>query len=215
MSIVDARPALVADAADLEEYPIGREVRLQGQYFLKFETSRYLHSTMALTGSPEVRCCYLELIFHSQHQTPIGTLPADPLVQARLLRVDPAHWTSLCRMQPSPLHHWRPCMSEGEVRLMHPVVLDTVIDQLQRREAAELRRGDDAVRKRIARLRERMQAAGFDKAVIGDDVLVERMDHWLAENVRGQRRQDAYDRVFRVAAAEGWFGPRTGVRATR
>ncbi|PYE80381.1 hypothetical protein DFP88_1181, partial [Pseudoroseicyclus aestuarii] len=33
---------------DLPEYPVGRDVRLSGQYFLKFETFRYLNSTMAL-----------------------------------------------------------------------------------------------------------------------------------------------------------------------
>ena len=203
---MSAAPLRAVTEEDLPEYPVGRDVRLSGQYFLKFETFRYLNSTMALTGTPEVRCHYLELIFQSQHQVPIGTLPADPLVQARLARVDPAHWKELCKMEPSPLHHWTPCLSEGEVRLMHRVVLDTVQDQLARREVSELKRGDDAVRKRIMRLRERMTAAGYDRAVVADDVLVERMDAWLAKHVRGQRRQDAYDKVFQVAVRERWIG---------
>ncbi|PYE80829.1 hypothetical protein [Pseudoroseicyclus aestuarii] len=199
------------DTESLPEYPVGREVRLNGQYFLKFETMRYLTSSMGLRGTAEVRCYYLELIFHSQHQVPIGTLPADRLEQARMLRVDPAHWEELCRLEVSPLHRWTPCTSDGELRLMHRVVLDTVQDQIERREVAEVKRTDEAVRGRIRRLRERMVAAGFAKAEVADNVLVERMEQWLCDTVKGKRFQHHYDAVFAHAATMRWIG---GARVT-
>lgn len=200
-------PQLVSGGEDgLPEYPLGRDVRLPGQYFLKFETMRWLNSEMYLTGDPEVRSHYLDLIFISQHQIPIGTLPVAPALQARLCRVDLAHWQALVKREPSPLHHWTLCLCDGgEVRLMHPVVLETLEDQLRRREKAEVARGEDAVRKRLARLRANMAEVGFDKSVIADGVLVERLDAWLGANHRGQRRQDAYDRAYTFAKREGWF----------
>ena len=116
-----------------------------------------------MKGTPEVRCHYLELIFHAQHQVPDRDAAGRPVEQARLLRVDPAHWQSRCRLDPSPLHKWPPCLCDGERRLMHRRP-GSVLDQLERREVTEAEAHRRRRRQRIGRLRERMMAAKFETA---------------------------------------------------
>lgn len=205
------RPELViaADASALPDYPFGREHVLPGQYFLKWETGRWLTSDMYLRADPEVGYAYLNLIFTSQAARPIGTIPADAAGQAALLRYDLARWQKLCRSDPSPLRHWRPYLCDGgEVRLGHPVVIDMIGDQLARRDAAVARREGEAVRKRIDRLRQALRERGVHHAVLADSTLMERMDGWLCDHVRGRRDVRAYDRVMVVAGQEGWFATR-------
>ncbi len=190
----------------LPEYPLDRTARLLGSYFLKFETQRWLNSEMCLSCDREIGFIYLNLIFIAQHQVPIGTLPAQEELLAQLARCSLAEWRRFLRRDPNPLHRWQHCRCDGgEVRLMHPVVLEMVEDQLCRRAAREMSNASAAARQRLKRLRERMLAVGMPKQAADDDVLVERMDAWLAEHHRGRRDQAAYDRVFEVAARERWF----------
>ncbi|MGZ9811550.1 hypothetical protein ACXN5S_13885 [Pseudoroseicyclus sp. H15] len=206
MTGTPARPTLITSATDLPTYPIPTGQRLPGQYFLRFETQTYFNSEFYLRAEREVRACYLELIFHAQHQSPLGTLPVDPLQQARLLRIGLDEWQALCARDPSPLWRWEPCMSDrGDRRLMHDKVLDVLLDQITKREAAEVAKGNDAVRKRLDRVRFRMrESRRFAEAEIVSDTLVERIDAWLIGNVKGRRMAQHFDAAFDKAQREGW-----------
>ena len=210
MTAPDANPgALRLIGTDaLPEYPFGRDNALPGNYFLKFEVTRWLSSGMYLHADPEVGYHHLNLIFKSQLARPIGTIPADAEGQVALLdgKVTAQKWRTLCRMDPSPLWNWQPYLCDGrEVRLGHPVVIEMIGTQLLRREAAVVQRQGDAVRKRCDRLRAALAERGVHQAVLRDQTLIERMEAWLSETVPGRRGPEAYDRVLRVAAAEGWF----------
>ena len=192
---------------DVPDYPIPSDARLNN-WFLRFETRRWLGSAMRLTADPEVGYAYLNLIFISSDQAPMGTLPRDPRQLARLLTMPADQFEGLLRRQPSPLQHWVPCRTDrGEVRLMHPFVRDTLLEQIADREARAGRASADAARKRLDRLREAMARAGFTKAVIADQVLVERIDGWLNDNHKGNRTQEAYNAAFLHAVQRKWFAP--------
>lgn len=200
--------ALAATADDPAEYPIPSDTRLNN-WFFRWEARRWLNSEMYLTAAPEVGYAYLNLIFIAQDQTPIGTLPVDRRLIARLLRMSTDAFDDLCRRDPSPLAHWVPCVTDrGERRLMHHFVVQTLSEQIADRERRDAANSADAERKRLARLRQAMQLAGFDKAVIADDMLVQRLDQWLTENVKGNRNAEAYDRAFLHGARQKWFAPR-------
>lgn len=202
---MSAVPLSVFEAGDLPEYPIQSDFRLNN-WFLRWESGRWLNSRTYLDADPEVGYAYLNLIFISQEQFPIGTLPADRRHLAKLLHVPVDVFEALTRRDPSPLMHWEPCVTDrGEVRLMHPVVRDMLLDQIADREKREERISADAERKRFDRLRQAMLASGFDKAVVSDDVLLRRLDQWLNENEKGNRTKRAYDRAFMFAARQKWF----------
>lgn len=204
-----AKPVFsLVEPDELPAYPVASDVRLNN-WFFRWEARRWLNSEMYLTAAPEVGYAYLNLIFIAQDQTPIGTLPVDRRLIARLLRVQTEVFEDLCRREPSPLSHWSPCVTDrGEVRLMHHFVTQTLLEQLADRERREAATSADAERKRLDRLRQAMAAAGFDKAVIADDVLLGRLDDWLCEHVKGNRTKEAYDRAFMHAARQKWLVPR-------
>ncbi len=104
-----------------------------------------------------------------------------------------------------PLRHWQKCMCDGEIRLFHPVVLEVALDALGRREAREASNAEKAITMRLVRMREQLAKLGVNKGVLADDVLIERMDQWLADHHKGQRRIPAYQRVIEHAASQGWF----------
>lgn len=192
-------------------YPIPKEERLDGQTFVKFWHHRWLASDLCLMASFEVKGMALDLFFLAQTQSPMGTLPVNRALVARLLRVDPAHFEALCRHPFGPMDGWRPCLTEdGEARLYHPVVLEQVQDALARRESWLATKSAAAVRERQRRLVAALRELGVNKAVVADQALIERMDQWLADNWRGKRTAEAYHRVLAAAAEGRWFAAVSG-----
>ncbi|MBU2360409.1 MAG: hypothetical protein KKB02_16020 [Alphaproteobacteria bacterium] len=196
----------VADAG-LPDYPIGREVRMAGHFFTMWDHVRWLNSTMYRKATPESQCHFMNLCFMAQTQRPVGTLPADDGELAHMLRLHPDRWMELRRMEFGPLRHWERCLCDDEVRLFHPVVLEVALDALGRRQAREASNAEKAVTMRLVRMREQLAKLGVHKSVLADDVLIERMDQWLVDHHKGQRRTPAYQRVMEHAAAQGWFNP--------
>ncbi|HBS98606.1 MAG TPA: hypothetical protein DEB47_01800 [Citreicella sp.] len=90
------------------------------------------------------------------------------------------------------------------------MVIEVARDALHRREERKASSEAKAVSQRQARLADLMRENGLDKALCDDRVLVERIDAWLVENHRGQRRRPQIDaslqRALRHAVSEGWIG---------
>ena len=189
------------------QYPIARNERLDGQTFVKWWHHRWLASDLCLMASFEVKGMARDLFDLAQTQSPMGTLPRDRAVVARLLRVDVRHFEGLCRLDYSPMSGWQPCVTDdGEIRLYHPVVLEQVQDALNRREAWLASKTGAAVRERRRRLIAALREMGVSAEVVADDALIERMDQWLVDNWKTKRGAEAYHKVM-VAAREGlWFG---------
>lgn len=208
---------VLVETADLEEYPIARGVRLDGHSFVKWQHLRWMSSTTYRRASWEVIGMAQALFDMAQLESPVGTLPDDNEELAQMLRVDLRRMRDLRGLEFGPLRNWRPCLSEGQRRLMHPVVLEQVQDALDRREERVQKTGAKADYQRLKRLREAMAALGLGRDALGDEVLIRRMDEWLTAQ-KPRRDRAAYDAVIVEAVKVGWVGgavARAGGRAGR
>ncbi len=192
-----------------EDYPLPREFRMPTHYFVAWWHNRWLNSTLHLTGSYEVQGVAVALYSIAQNQSPMGTLPCDDLIIARLLRLDLAHWQDLQRRAVPPLHGWYRVNCEGEIRWAHPVVLEMLLDARDRAEKRRLSTEGRSVAKRIERMVKALAGMGVDKSLLANQAMVEAMDRWLEENWKRSRTAEAYARVLNWAATEGLLG---GVR---
>jgi len=193
------------DTDRLPEYPIAVDERLESHYFVSFWFNRWLNSDFRLRASAEVRAFGLDLFFIAQNQSPVGTLPTNEAVIAKLLMIDLAHWKELCKREITPLYNWTPCRCGAKVRLMHPVVTEQAQDAIARREAREASNSQKAVYQRLRRLREALGDLGCSREVLNDDLLVERMDGWLLQHCSGRRTAGAYGRALTHAVTDGWL----------
>jgi len=200
------------EAGKLPDYPVDRDERLEGHYFTQFWHDRWLNSQLHLTATLEVQACALNLFFLSQKQTPVGTLPDDDTILAKLLRIDFVLWRDLRDRQIAPLHGWSPCRCGEELRLAHPVVTEVVLDAIARREAREASNSQKAVYQRLRRVRDALGGSGCSRDVMADDLLIERLDEWLLQHCPGRRTHSAYGRALQHAAADGWLSKRGNSR---
>ncbi|MGO4854905.1 hypothetical protein [Phaeovulum sp. W22_SRMD_FR3] len=201
-----AGPQLI-DTGDLPLYPIDASARLTAHYFTMWRHDQFLASDLHLLASYEVQGVARALFDYAQKQTPIGTLPDDDLRLSKLLRIDLASWKDLRARSIGPLHQWQRCRCGDEIRLMHPVVLEVAMAAIEKRDLREASNADKAVYQRQRRLREALTELGCSRDVIADEVLITRMDDWLLETCRSNRRTRAvYERALAHAGAQGWFG---------
>lgn len=197
-------------------YPISRADRLDGQTFVKFWHHRWLASDMHLMASYEVQGMALALFSLAQTQSPMGTLPRNTAIVARLLRVDERHFDSLCRHAYGPMSGWQPCITDGgEIRLYHPVVLEQVQDAMERREVWLQKKSAGAVAERRRRLVKALRELGVSERAVSDAALIERMDDWLTETWKGKRDAKAYHSVLIHAKDCGWFVIQTSIENKR
>lgn len=162
---------------DLDEYPLSAEDRLDSHYFMAWERKRWLNSDMRLNGTPECRALYFDLICISYEHAPMGTLPTDLGVLAKLLLIDGAHFRQLCRLEFGPLHKWRRVRCGDEIRLMHPMVLRSLTDAMSRKEDHRARSEAANSKKRLQRLRSAI--SGFYPDLAKNDAAVLWIDDWL------------------------------------
>lgn len=186
-------------------YPLPRDFRMPTHYFIAWWHNRWLNSTLHLTGSLEVQGAALALYCIAQNQSPMGTLPVDDALLARMLRLDADRWADLRRAKVGPLHGWYLADCEGETRWAHPVVLEMLREAQGRAESRRMSNEERAVQKRIERLRKALAEMGVDKGILADRVVIEAMDEWLNVNWKKPRNALAYARLLTWAAASGLF----------
>lgn len=191
-------PARLIETTELPEYPLSADQRLTTHYFTAFHHDRWLNSRFRLSAPPDVRGHALDLFFLSQKQTPVGTLPDDDVQLAKLLMLDLASWQSLRARDWSPLYKWEPCLCDGDVRLMHPVVTEMIVDALERRDRRRVEGEIGRRRKRMDRLRDQVLNAGGTRAMMADEDLLERLDAWLTRHCTGNRTRDWVRRALEV-----------------
>lgn len=178
----------LVDTDDLPEYPLGPDDRLDSHYFITWERRRWLMSDMRLKATPECRALYFDLICISYDHAPIGTLPDDTEILARLLMVDRSHFEALCRLEYGPLHKWERCLCLGEVRLMHPFILRTLVDAISRKEDNRAKTEAANRAKRLQRLRG--MVAGLHAELAKNDAAIAWMDEWLLGQGCGYRKPE-------------------------
>ena len=180
-------PFQVHDTSDLPEYPISPDERLESHYFVPFWFNRWRNSDFRLRASAEVRGYGLDLFFIAQNQSPVGTLPTDDAVLAKLLMIDLATWKDLCSREITPLYNWSPCRCGDKVRLMHPVVTEQALDALKRKRGLLEARERERERKRLVTLKRQIVEAGGSSRMAASADYLARLDAWLMRNCTGNR----------------------------
>lgn len=191
----------------LPDYGLPRDFRMPTHYFMAWHHHRWLNSTLHLMASYEVQGIAVALFSLAQEQAPMGTLPDDDAVIARLLRMDLARWQDLRRAAVPPLWRWYRVTCAGEVRWAHPVVLEVLLAAKERREVRDLSKDDQAERRRVDRLRLRLGEIGVSQTILGDRVVIETMDEWLVTHCKGRRVDMWLRRVLEWATREGVLVP--------
>lgn len=200
-------PRLVSVApADLPVYPLGSHDRLDGNSFVKWQTARWLSSRTFKLMPWDMQGMARALFDLCQNENPIGTLPDDDEELAAMLRLTPQAMRGLRALEFGPLRNWQRCMADGAVRLMHPVVLETIQDALERRAIAALSKEQRAVAMRRERLRRALLGQGCAKDVVADDVLITRMDEWIEGAHKGNRTAHVYRSALLHAVQQRWMG---------
>lgn len=122
---------MLIDSDDISEYPI-----VPNASGTKFQTMRWrydwwLKSDFRLLAEKEVRAIAFDLFCVAQSQEPIGTLPNDERLLARLVGEPLSDWRQLMARCITPLHGWEVC-SCGDLglRLFHPVCLEIAKETL-------------------------------------------------------------------------------------
>lgn len=168
----------IVETGELEEYPISREDRLDSHFFMAWERRRWLNSDMRLKGTPECRALYFDLINIAYDSSPVGTLPNDLDLLAKLVFAEPSHFRALCKLEYGPLHRWEPCLCDGgEVRLMHRQVLSSLTNAIARKEDNRARMESANISKRLQRLRQTV--AGLHLELSKNDAAIRWIDEWL------------------------------------
>lgn len=196
------------DPVDLEDYPEAlSDPALANDYFTKFWHSRWLSSRLHLSASLAVQGAALNLFFLARSQTPVGSLPRDQRLLARLLRISDVEWGHLMAEDITPLHGWRAYRFGDDVVLGHAVVIEVAIDAMDRREARKQSTEERAVRERRRRLVPMLRTVGLDARACADATLVGWLDDWLIANHHGQRRspqiESSIARALRAAGDAG------------
>lgn len=175
----------VVGAGDLPEYPIAPGERLQSHYYLEFHYHRWLTSDTRLLADLDVRSVYLDLIFVSQDQSPVGTLPCDMRILAKLVGVPQEVFDGLCKREIGPLHKWTPCMSQGVRRLHHPVVTELALRAVDSRARNAIANENDRQRKRLNTIRKNLCELPGGKRVAESQRMVEQVSAWIEEAYPG------------------------------
>ncbi|WP_281955564.1 hypothetical protein [Pseudophaeobacter arcticus] len=168
------------DMGDLPDYPLSCDDRLDSHFFMAWERRRWLASDMRLNATPECRALFFDLINIAYDNSPVGTLPMDQNILAKLLMIDPGHFGSLCKLDYGPLYKWEACRCDnGDIRLMHPMVLRSLTEAMARRQDHRARNDAANSAKRLQRLR--ITVSGYHADLAKNDAAVRWMDEWLVK----------------------------------
>lgn len=137
----------------LPTYPIEAGERLESHYFVEFHYQRWLTSDTRLLADLEVRSVFLDLICLAQTQSPVGTLPNNTKLLAKLVGVSQEVFDGLCGREIGPLHNWKPCLCDGVQRLHHPVVTEIALKAVNSKKRNAAANANDRERKRFASIR--------------------------------------------------------------
>jgi hypothetical protein len=180
----------MVDVAQAIPYPISRSERLESHWFLQWERRRWLNSDMRLRGTPECRAHYFDLICIAVDHSPVGTLPNDLDLIAKLLMVEAGHFKMLCAMPFGPLHKWQAFDCEGEIRLGHETLVEVLMEAISRKEDNRARTDAANVSKRRQRIR--LELAKIAPDLVANDRAVLFLDQWFEDQGIRKRTADKF-----------------------
>jgi len=188
-------------SGDIFEYPIPSTERLESHYFITFHYRRWLKSEFRNLADRDVRAVGFDLFCEAQDEAPVGTLPTDERMLAKLGGVTLEEWRQMCDRPIGPLYGWAACMCDnGQRRLYHKVVLEMAKDALGLREDHLERRAADRERKRIKDLPAKIVRAGGTTRMAENEAFILQFDQFLEDNYPDRQRRPPLVRE----ALEAW-----------
>ncbi|MEX5599140.1 hypothetical protein [Pseudophaeobacter sp. C1-32P7] len=173
------------DVGGLPEYPIEAGERLESHYFVEFHYQRWLTSDTRLLADLEVRSVFLDLVFLSQTQSPVGTLPTNPKLLAKLVGVSQEVFDGLCGREVGPLHGWSLCLCDGVQRLHHRVVLELALKAVTSKKRNAAANANERLRKRFASIRKSLGDIPGGARFAESQSMVERISEWIEAEYPG------------------------------
>ncbi len=185
-----AKPVALVDSDDLFEYPIPSTERLDSHSYFAFKYRRWRKSEFRQLADLEVRAVFIELLCESQDEAPVGTLPLDERLLVKASGETMEVWKRLCDRAIGPLYKWERCRCDnGQIRLYHPVVLETVKEALGFREDYLDRKATERERKRLKALPDQIIRAGGTARMGQDQELLIKFDQYLEDHFPGRQRR--------------------------
>ncbi|MBT2130105.1 hypothetical protein [Aliiroseovarius lamellibrachiae] len=198
----------LVDSEDVFDYPIPSTERLESHYFISFHYRRWLKSEFRNLADLDVRAVGFDLFCEAQDEAPVGTLPMDERLLAKLAGVTLEEWKRLCERPIGPLYGWSACRCDnGHMRLYHKVVLEIAKEALGMREDHLEKRAADRERKRLKDLPGQIVRAGGTARMGEDAVFIMQFDQFLLDYFEGrQRRPNVVREALEKWSIEGASG---------
>ena len=180
----------LVDAEDVFEYPIPSTERLESHSWIAWHFRRWLKSEFRNLAELDVRAVGFDLFCEAQDEAPVGTLPVDERLLAKLAGVTLEEWRRLCERPIGPLYGWHLCRCDnGHMRLYHKVVLDMAKEALGMREDHLEKLEGERERKRLKALPEKIVRAGGSTRMAEDAAFILQFDQFLEDEFpEAQRR---------------------------
>lgn len=175
---------------DIFEYPISSSERLESHYFIAWHYRRWLKSEFRGLADLEVRAVGFDLFCEAQDEAPVGTLPMDERLLAKLAGIGLEDWKRLCERPIGPLYGWAACRCDnGHMRLYHKVVLEMAKEALGMREDHLEKLEAERERKRLKALPDKIVRAGGSTRMTEDIAFIMQFDQFLEDKFPGQQRR--------------------------
>jgi hypothetical protein len=186
---------------DVYEDPIPTAERLETHSWFPMHFRRWLKSEFRNLADPDVRSAAIDLFCPAQDEAPVGTLPTDERLLAKLAGLTLEEWNRLTDKPIGPLYGWALCRCDnGQARLYHQTILDVTKEKLGMREDHLVKLEAERERKRLKALPERIVRAGGSTRMAEDAAFVLQFDQFLEDEYPGQQRRPLLIRK----ALEAW-----------
>jgi len=190
-------------------YPLPLDARIDTFDRMDWFHGRFLRSDTVATAideKSEAAAFYSVLLWSaSQEESPIGTIPISPVLQAQMVRLGPdvRRWS---RYEAIALRGFAPLETpDGEPiegRLGHPVTIEVARAAWDRHVKHEESKERRRVEKQRSRLRAEAEKAGISREEVRGSVVADLWLAWLSE--RGLNIASRYLRECRAAIFDGW-----------
>lgn len=180
----------LVDSDEVFDYPIPSTERLESHSWIAWHFRRWLKSEFRNLADLEVRAVGFDLFCEAQDGAPVGTLPMDERLLAKLGGVTLEEWRRLCDRPIGPLYGWATCRCDnGHLRLYHKTVLEMAKEALGMREDHLEKLEGDRERKRLKALPEKVVRAGGSTQMAQDSAFILQFDQFIEDKHPGVQRR--------------------------
>ncbi len=122
---------MLINSVDAIEYPIAAVAQPAALDTMPWRNGWWRKSEFRMLAELDVRAVAFDLFCIAYCQNPMGTLPSNERLLARLIGLPLEDWLRLMTRRITPLNGWKACHCGDEgVRLFHPISLEIAKEAL-------------------------------------------------------------------------------------